>query len=45
MTLEEKIEAFKTTLQVEYIHCIENNLETEAKTLEYIINEWNEIFN
>ena len=45
MNLEEKIQAFKTVLQVEYIHCIENNLESEAKTLEYIINEWNEIFN
>ena len=45
MNLEEKIQSFKTVLEVEYIYCIKNNLETETKTLEYIINEWNEIFN
>lgn len=42
--LEEKVQMFKTTLEVEYSYCINNNLQTEAETLEHIIFEWNEIF-
>lgn len=42
--LEEKIQMFKTTLEIEYTYCVQNHLETEAKTIKYLIEEWNEIF-
>ena len=42
--LEDKIKQFKDFLEIEYMQCTECNAVKEAKTLEYIINEWNEIF-
>ncbi len=42
--LEEKIRQFKEFLEIEHIHCTQSNLNDEAKTLEYVINEWNNIF-